>query len=110
MPAGAAEKATRAPYHNEILRLAEILGTVHYLRNLCESGDGDMWRKKMFALIRAEKPDIVQKRRLIARFNSGYRTLSQVYRICTPTAVDIANRYLDEGALLAGDIVQRYGQ
>jgi uncharacterized protein (TIGR02301 family) len=105
-PAGAAQP----PYDKDLLRLAEILGAVHYLRTLCKAPDGAAWRLKMEALIEAEKPSLTRKRRMIARFNLGYRSFEQTHRSCTAQAAEAANRYVEEGATLARRLTARYGR
>src|SRR5471032_3260827 len=45
-----------APFDADLQRLAEILGTLHYLRNIWGSNEGAKWRNQMQALIDAETP------------------------------------------------------
>ena len=45
-----------APYDGDLVRLAEILGALHYLRNVCGANEGQKWRNQMQALIDAEIP------------------------------------------------------
>lgn len=52
VPARAEDGA--APFDAELQRLAEILGTLHYLRGICGGSDGAKWRSEMQALIDAE--------------------------------------------------------
>lgn len=103
-PAGADE----APYDEELLRLAEILGSVHFLRMLCGEEDGG-WRTRMTALLEAEEPSPERRARLVARFNHGYRSFAAVYSTCTDSAVRAIDRYMKEGEALASEIVMRYG-
>ncbi|RPI39238.1 MAG: TIGR02301 family protein, partial [Hyphomicrobiaceae bacterium] len=42
------------PYDDKLLRLSEILGAVHYLRELCGNNDGQLWRDRMKDLMNAE--------------------------------------------------------
>lgn len=98
------------PYESEMLRLAEILGGVHYLRPLCNHPDEKTaWRDEMEALLEAENPDEPWRRRLVDRFNRGYEGFRSVYRTCTPAANVAANRYLEEGVKLTAEITARYG-
>jgi uncharacterized protein (TIGR02301 family) len=109
---GAHAQATqggRAPYETEIQRLAEILGALHYLRDLCGAREGAMWRTEMQALLDAEAPSGERRDRLTASFNRGYRGFQQTYRNCTPAADLSIRRYLEEGAKIARDITARYG-
>jgi uncharacterized protein (TIGR02301 family) len=111
-PTGAQAQATqggRAPYETEIMRLAEILGALHYLRDLCGAREGQMWRTEMQALLDAEAPSGERRDRLTASFNRGYRGFQQTYRTCTPAADLVIRRYLEEGSKIARDITARYG-
>jgi uncharacterized protein (TIGR02301 family) len=53
-PARAEDAA--APFDGDLQRLAEILGTLHYLRGICGANEGAKWRNEMQALIDAETP------------------------------------------------------
>ncbi len=53
-PARAQDAA--APFDGDLQRLAEILGTLHYLRAICGTNEGAKWRNEMQALIDAETP------------------------------------------------------
>jgi uncharacterized protein (TIGR02301 family) len=97
-------------YDPQLLRLSEILGSVHYLRRLCGANEGNVWRDEMQALIDAENPDAERKARLIDRFNRGYQGFRSVYRTCTAAATVAIGRYMEEGAKIARDITARYGK
>jgi uncharacterized protein (TIGR02301 family) len=103
-----AQDGTPAPFDNDLQRLAEILGALHYLRPLCGANDGQRWRNEMQALVDAETPTGERRRRIVASFNRGYRGFQQTYRTCTPAADIAIRRYLDEGAKIARDITARY--
>lgn len=96
-------------YESEMLRLAEILGALHYLRPLCGADEPQTWRQQMQAMIDAEQPTEDRRARLISRFNRGYRGYREVYRECTPAAAEAANRYRRQGIRLAAEIPNRYG-
>jgi uncharacterized protein (TIGR02301 family) len=96
------------PYEAKLSRLAEVLGSVHYLRTLC--GDSSMaWRTSMEELLAAENPAPERKARLIARFNHGYRAFDSVHQQCNETVGTALARYMAEGEKLAGEIASRYG-
>jgi len=42
------------PYDTQLFRLAEILGTLHYLRELCGASEGMVWRDHMRELASSE--------------------------------------------------------
>jgi uncharacterized protein (TIGR02301 family) len=100
---------TPPAYEQEMARLAEILGALHYLRKLCGSSDGSRWRNEMQGLIETEQPPPERRDRLIASFNRSYVAYEQSYRACTPAAGLAIRRYLDEGAKLSREIATRYG-
>ena len=97
-----------APYDADLQRLAEILGSLQYLRTVCGSNEGQKLRNEMQALIDSEAPSGERRRQIVARFNRGYRGFEQTYRTCTPAADLAIRRYLDEGARIARDITARY--
>ena len=105
-PARAQDAA--APFDPDLLRLAEILGSLHYLRNICGANEGQKWRNQMQALVDAETPGGDRRARMIASFNRGYRGFQQTYRTCTPAANTTIRRYLGEGSKISRDLTARY--
>ena len=97
-----------APFDGDLERLAEILGTLHYLRGICGSNEGGKWRNEMQALIDAETPTGDRRARMIAGFNRGYNGFQQTYRTCTPAALVAIRRYIDEGSKISRDLTARY--
>jgi uncharacterized protein (TIGR02301 family) len=103
-----AERPT--PYDTQLSRLAEILGSIDYLRNLCSTAREDGWRGDMQQLLDTEtKGEQKRKERLTASFNRGYRSFASVYANCTPQALVAEERYRNEGATLATEITARFG-
>jgi uncharacterized protein (TIGR02301 family) len=105
-PARAEDAA--APFDGDLQRLAEILGSLHYLRGICGTNEGAKWRNQMQALIDAETPSGDRRTRLIAGFNRGYNGYQQTYRSCTPAASVAIRRYIDEGVKISRDLTARY--
>ncbi len=97
-----------APFDGDLQRLAEILGSLHYLREICGSNEGQKWREQMEALVDAEAPSGERRQKMVASFNRGYRGFQQTYRTCTPAADLAIRRYLDEGAKISREITARY--
>lgn len=104
----AALAQTAAPYDAKLGRLAEVLGSIHYLSNLCTE-PSNRWRDEMEQLLSAEKPDPVRRARLIAAFNKGYRSFDSVYARCTEQARIAADGYVAEGRTLALELANTYG-
>lgn len=107
-PAGAAPLATPAaptgdsrPYDTKLLRLAELLGAIHYLRELCGANEGQFWRDTMQELMKTEGSSAIRTSRLTRSFNQGYRSYSRTYSSCTQSARSAIDRFLIEGAQLS---------
>ncbi len=94
------------PYDTKLLRLAEILGAVHYLRELCGANEGQLWRNRMQELIESEGTAAQRRARLTTRFNNGYRSYSRTYQTCTPSAQTAVARFLAEGATLSDELAK----
>ncbi len=97
------------PYEPQLLRLAELLGALSYLRDLCQAGDGAEFHDKMAKLLDAEGRTPERKETLAGAFNRGFDDYQMTYRACTPAAHEIVARYLDESARIARDLAGRYG-
>jgi uncharacterized protein (TIGR02301 family) len=94
------------PYDEGLFRLSEILGAVHYLRELCGADEGQLWRDRMSELLKAEGYTALRRARLTRSFNKGYRSYSRTYNTCSPSAQSAINRFLAEGAQLADGLVK----
>ena len=105
----AAQATTGAPYDERLLRLSQVLGSIHYVRNLCGDKTTE-WRAEMEALLAVEKPDPARRALLISSFNRGYRSFGSVYEQCTLQALEAAESYREEGARLANEINSLYGE
>ena len=101
-------RAAEAPFEPGLMRLAEVLGSLHFLRNLCGE-KGTQWRAEMEKLIQAENPSPERRARFIASFNRGYRSFDGTYTACTPSATEAISRYMKEGEALSRDIASRFG-
>lgn len=94
------------PYDDRLMRLAEILGAVHFLRELCGANEGQYWRERMEELMRAEGSSALRQARLTRGFNQGYRNYARTYSTCTPTAQTAIARFLAEGAQISDGLVK----
>ena len=89
------------PYDAKLVRLAEILGAVHYLRELCGAQEGQLWRDQMKEIIKDEGSTAVRRAKLVNSFNDGYRGYRRTYRTCTSSATVAITRFSAEGAQIA---------
>ncbi len=101
-----AQAGDSKPYDEQLLRLAEILGSVHYLRELCSANDGQMWRDRMKELLDTEGGTALRRARLTRSFNQGYRSYRRTYVTCTPSAQSSIERFLSEGIEIGDGLVK----
>lgn len=94
------------PYDEKLMRLAEILGAMHYLRELCSANEGSMWRDRMKDLLDAEGATALRRARLTRSFNQGYRSYRRTYVSCTPTAQTSISRFMAEGVQISESLVK----
>ena len=100
--------AEAKPYDDKLFRLAEILGAVHYLRELCSANEGQAWRDRMQDLMTAEGSSALRKARLTRAFNQGYRSYSRTYNTCSPSAQTAITRFLSEGTQLSEGLIKSF--
>ena len=101
-----AQQPDTKPYDDKLMRLSEILGAVHYLRELCGNNDGQLWRDRMRELLDSEGGSSARRAKLSRSFNDGYRSYSRTYQSCSQTAQLAIDRFLAEGAQLADTLVK----
>jgi uncharacterized protein (TIGR02301 family) len=106
VPPAQAASPDNKPYDERLFRLSEILGAVHYLRELCGADEGQVWRQRMGELLQAEGSSALRRARLTRSFNKGYRGYSRTYNTCSPSAQTAINRFLTEGAQIADGLVR----
>ncbi len=94
------------PYDTKLLRLAEILGAVHYLRELCGAEEEQLWREQMKAIIKNEATTATRRAKFVNSFNDGYRGYRRTYRNCTSSATLAASRFTSEGARIAASLAK----
>jgi uncharacterized protein (TIGR02301 family) len=93
------------PYDTQLFRLAEILGTLHYLRELCGANEGQVWREHMRELVAAEGSSALRRAKLVDSFNRGYRDYSRTYRTCTQPALVAIQRFMDQAAAISDGLI-----
>ena len=106
-PAGAqGTSSDTKPYDDKLMRLSEILGAVHYLRELCGANDGQAWRDRMRELMDTEGSSALRRAKLTRSFNNGYRSYSRTYNVCSQSAQTAITRFLAEGADIAESLAK----
>lgn len=107
-PATPAAPPDSRPYDPQLMRLAEVLGALTTMRQLCGAPDAEAWRQRMQALLDAEGDPPARKDRLAGAYNRGLQGYGATYRACTPNARLVIRRFLDESSRLARDVGNRY--
>lgn len=107
-PAAQAEEPP-PPFDPDLLRLAEILGALAYLDDLCAVKPEGDWRGKMQALMEAEAKSKARKEKFAGSYNRGFRDYGRSYHICTQNAQAAIGQFLAEGEKIAHEVVARYG-
>ena len=97
------------PYEPQLLQLAEIMGSLAYLRTLCGGKEAQDWRDRMAALVEAEGRTPQRRDRLTAAFNRGFKAYSLTHRTCTDASQEAASRLADQGGQLSRALAGRYG-
>ena len=92
-PAAAADQ----PFDAGLMRLAEVLGSLHFLRNLCGE-KGDAWRGVMEKLLEAENPDAGARARNSSPASTAATAPSRApTRAAPPRPTEAIGRYMKEG-------------
>ncbi len=97
------------PYEPQLLKLAEIIGSLSYLRTLCAAREAQDWRDRMAALIEAEGRTTQRRERLTSAYNRGFRAYAATHRLCTEGSQEASARLAGEGERLATTLAGRYG-
>ncbi len=93
------------PYDSQLFRLAEILGTLHYLRELCGANEGQVWREHMRELAASEGTSALRRAKFVESFNRGYRDYSRTYRACTQPALVAIQRFMDQASAISDGLI-----
>ena len=102
-----------APYEGQLLRLAELMGALSYLRDLCQegggAGDGARYRDALARLIASDPRPQEARDQLAGAFNRGLDGYRLTYRACTDNARAAMGAYREETARLAKEVAGRWG-
>ncbi len=93
------------PYDTQLFRLAEIMGTLHYLRELCGANEGQVWREHMREMAASEGTTALRRAKLVESFNRGYRDYSRTYRTCTQPALLAIQRHMEQASAITDGLI-----
>lgn len=96
-------------YQPQMERLAEIMGALYHLDDLCMRSGVD-WRLQLAELMDLDDVDNDRRERLAGAFNANYADFQQTHSRCTDSANMLTARFLDEGAKISYDIHIRYAE
>lgn len=102
------KKTQPHPYDNALLQLADNLGALQFLTNLCGKDNDKFWLEKMDALLKAQNPSLAQRLELVAAFNNAYRSFATNYRSCTTSAQEALNYYNNQVKTIINNLLQQY--
>ena len=97
------------PYEPQLLQLAELSGTIAYLRGLCHDADAPLWRERIGALIQSTAKSPEQRGALIGAYNRGYGSYALTYHRCTRNAHVIIDRAMMKSQAITTTISEDYG-
>lgn len=87
-------------YDRNLLRLSEILGSMHFLQQLCDSYENRLWRRQMQTLLRVENAYGERRDLLVFGFNRGYLKYQDWLDSCTVGADILIDQFIVEGSEL----------
>ena len=102
-------EAPPPPYEPQLLKLAEIMGSLAYLRTLCGAREAQDWRERMAALLESEGRGPQRRERLASAYNRGFRAYSATHRVCGEASQEASSRLAGEGEKLARALAGRFG-
>jgi uncharacterized protein (TIGR02301 family) len=108
-PAPEPPEAPPPTYEPDLLRLAEVLGSLSYLTKLCGVKDSESWQIRMDQLLEAEGPTKTRKERLAGAYNRGYLGYQPAHRICSEGSRQAIDRLLEQGQKMTTELSRRYG-
>lgn len=108
-PAPPEPESSAPPYEPQLLQLAEIIGSLAYLRTLCETREAQDWRERMAALLDSEGRSPQRRERLASAYNRGFRAYSATHRTCSGGTQEASARLAQEGEKLAKALASRFG-
>lgn len=110
IPSALAQARNEPPYEGRLLRLSEIIGSIHFLTLLCRPDDGLIWFEKMEEMLEVEASTELRKAKLIERFNAGFDSFQSTYRRCTPASQTALARYISEASLVVQNLTSDFSR
>jgi uncharacterized protein (TIGR02301 family) len=96
-------------YEPDLLKLAEIIGSLAVLRELCAGAEAREWPARMAEILAAEGTTDARRARLAGAYNRGLASFATTYRRCTEGARAAEARLTREGDALTRRLINRFG-
>jgi uncharacterized protein (TIGR02301 family) len=96
-------------YEPDMLKLAEVIGSLAFLRQLCGGPEAPQWRARMAELLDTEGLTAGRKERLAGAYNRGFKGFALTYRTCTAAAEEASARLSQDGERLSRSLAGRFG-
>jgi uncharacterized protein (TIGR02301 family) len=108
-PAPAPVPETPLAYEPELLRLAEALGVIAYVSQLCAKPEAAEWSKRAQQIIDAEGGTSARRERLAGAYNRGFLGHQAMHRSCGDSARLVLELRRAEARRITLDISTRFG-
>jgi uncharacterized protein (TIGR02301 family) len=96
-------------YEPQLLQLAETLGVLAYMSELCGDDRADLWRQRAEQIIEAEAGGRARKERLAGAYNRGFSGHQAAHRRCGDRSRLVIETSLQDARRITQDIANRYG-
>ncbi len=93
---------------SNLLQLANIIGSVHYLNVVCKGRSTQEWRERMVEMLELENPDFRFQGQLIAAFNQGYRDQEFRFPVCNDKIPGQIQNLSKKGRILSDALADPY--
>lgn len=93
-------------HQTRLVRIAEIMGGLHYLRGICDKEKNQVWRGNMLRLLDLEQPPQDVRERMVSRFNSYFDREKRSHATCNRKATREIKRLAGEGQQLTSELTR----
>lgn len=92
----------------DLVRLSEILGSLHYLRGNCVRSERNEWQRSFERLLVLQNPSAALKKNMNGAFNNAYNYYHRNYPTCDPVAARVARDLARDGERLSKSLLFEY--
>ncbi len=98
-----------AEYLDDLVLMANLLGSAHAVRQVCDGKQAQQWRRHMVGLLDLEAPEPgFLRQRLIQTFNAAYARISARYPTCSRDARGAERAFAEQGRKIADRLAASY--